>query len=120
MGWYDWFRRFRKPGPVATELAPEMVTTQDFRAVPAIPKAQRGTILVVAHEPGVVESLKHSFHGPYRVLGTTRVGEGWGSVENEPIHVVLVDQQMPGMPGVEFLRKVLHTKPAVIRLLFGG
>jgi serine/threonine protein kinase len=43
-----------------------------------------------------------------------------GVVENKPIQVALVDQRIAVMPGVELLRKVLHTKPEVIRLLFGG
>jgi DNA-binding NtrC family response regulator len=120
MRWYGWFRRFLKPGPVATALTSEVEATPDLPAVPPNSKAERGTILVVAHEPALVESLKHSFHGLCQVSGTTQVGEALRIVENEPIQVALVDQRMPVMPGVEVLRKVLDTKPEVIRLLFGG
>ncbi len=120
MSWYDRFRRFLKPRPVATALASEVDATVSFVAVPLIPKAERGAILVVAHTPAIVESLKHSFHGLCQVFGATQVGEALRIVESEPIHVVLVDQQMPVMPGVEVLREVFRTKPEVIRLLFGG
>lgn len=38
----------------------------------------------------------------------------------EPVHVVVSDFRMPGMNGVEFLKRVSCERPAVTRILLSG
>ena len=41
-------------------------------------------------------------------------------MRHEEVHLVMTDQRMPEMTGVEFLRKVRGEYPEAIRLLFTG
>lgn len=75
-------------------------------------------LLVVDDEPDLVQSVKDLLRFDYRVLGATRAGEGLALLGREDVHVVMSDQRMPEMTGVEFLKRVKDTFPDAIRLLF--
>jgi signal transduction histidine kinase len=81
---------------------------------------QRHTLLVVDDEPDVVQSLQDLLRREYRVLGATRAREGLRLVHEQPVHVVMTDQRMPEISGVDFLRSVRRDCPDAIRLLFTG
>jgi signal transduction histidine kinase len=81
---------------------------------------QRHTLLVVDDEPDVVQSLQDLLHREYRVLGATRAKEGLRLLHEQPVHVVMTDQRMPEISGVDFLRSVRRDRPEAIRLLFTG
>src|SRR5262245_61844917 len=76
------------------------------------------TLLVVDDEADLVQSVKDLLRFDYRVLGTTRATEGLKIMEQEDVHIVMADQRMPEMTGVEFLKTLRDTYPDVVRLLF--
>src|SRR5688572_29689121 len=80
----------------------------------------RHTILVVDDEPDVVRSVQDLLRLDYRVLGATSAKEGLALPSNEEIHVVMTDQRMPEMTGVELLSQIRGDHPESIRLLFTG
>jgi signal transduction histidine kinase len=80
----------------------------------------RHTLLVVDDEPDVVQSLQDLLRREYRVLGATRAREGLRLLHEQPVHVVMTDQRMPEISGVDFLRSVRRDCPNAIRLLFTG
>src|SRR5438128_11657426 len=82
--------------------------------------ARRDSILVIDDEPDVVESVRDLLRLDYRVLGATRAREGIGILAQEPVDVVMTDQRMPEMTGVELLHHVRETHPDTVRLLFTG
>jgi signal transduction histidine kinase len=82
--------------------------------------AQAHTILVVDDEPDVVKSVRDLLRLDYRVLGATRADEALDVVRGQPVHVVMTDQRMPGMTGVELLAQVREVSPDTVRLLFTG
>src|SRR5579871_1764031 len=81
---------------------------------------RRHTVLVVDDEPDVVQSVQDLLRLEYRVLGTTRADEAMKLMQNEEVHIVMTDQRMPEMTGVEFLRQTRGEHPDAIRLLFTG
>jgi signal transduction histidine kinase len=81
---------------------------------------RRHTILVVDDEADVIASVQDLLRLDYRVLGATRAEDGLQTLRQQEVHVVLTDQRMPGMSGVEFLRRVRESHPEVTRLLFTG
>ncbi len=81
---------------------------------------QRHTILVVDDEPDVVESVRDLLRLEFRVLGATSAAEGIELMAREEVHVVMTDQRMPEMTGVEFLHRIRGDHPEAIRLLFTG
>ena len=78
------------------------------------------TVLVVDDEPDVVKSVHDLLRLEYRVLGATRAAEGARIMRSEEVHVVMTDQRMPEMSGVEFLAQCRNEYPDAIRLLFTG
>jgi signal transduction histidine kinase len=80
--------------------------------------AAKPCLLVVDDEPDLVQSVKDLLRFDYRVLGTTRASEGLEIMQREPVQIVMSDQRMPEMTGVELLRRVKEMHPATIRLLF--
>jgi signal transduction histidine kinase len=80
----------------------------------------RHCLLVVDDEPEVVRSLKDLLRFDYRVLGAGRSKDALDIIETEPVHIVMSDQRMPDMSGVEFLERVRERHPDIVRLLFTG
>src|SRR6185369_9895122 len=80
--------------------------------------AAKPCLLVVDDEPDLVHSVQDLLRFDYRVLGATRASEGLRIMEQEQVHIVMTDQCMPEMTGVEFLRILRDRYPDTIRLLF--
>lgn len=76
------------------------------------------TLLVVDDEPDLVQSVIDLLRFDYRVLGVTRASEGLKILEREKVDVVMTDQRMPEMTGVEFLKILREKHPDAVRLLF--
>ncbi len=82
--------------------------------------APRPTLLVVDDEPEVLRSLHDLFRREYRVLTFERGPEALNALQDIDPPVVMTDQRMPQMTGVEFLRHVKRLRPDSTRLLFTG
>ena len=80
----------------------------------------RHCLLVVDDEPEVVHSIQDLLRFDYRVLGATRATEGLKLVDREDVHIVMTDQRMPEMTGIEFLQRLRGSHPDIVRLLFTG
>jgi signal transduction histidine kinase len=75
-------------------------------------------LLVVDDEPDLVDSVQDLLRRDYRVLGATRATEGLKILEREKVHIVMTDQRMPEMSGLEFLKRLRAAYPDTVRLLF--
>jgi signal transduction histidine kinase len=75
-------------------------------------------LLVVDDEADLVHSVQDLLRRDYRVLGATRAAQGLRLLEREPVHIVMTDQRMPEMTGVEFLKQLRVRYPDTVRLLF--
>jgi signal transduction histidine kinase len=82
--------------------------------------ATKPCLLVIDDEPDLVQSVQDLLRRDYKVLGATRASEGLEMIDRERVHIVMSDQRMPEMTGVEFLTRVKQTHPEAVRLLFTG
>lgn len=80
--------------------------------------ADKPCLLVVDDESQIVESVQDLLRLEYRVLGATRASQGLEVMDRERVHIVMSDQRMPEMTGVELLSRVKEAHPEVVRLLF--
>jgi signal transduction histidine kinase len=80
----------------------------------------RHSILVVDDEPDVVRSVKDLLRLDYKVFTATSADEGMKILAENVIDVIMTDQRMPEMTGVEFLKQVRDPHPDATRLLFTG
>ena len=78
------------------------------------------SILVVDDEPDVVRSVKDLLRLDYKVYTATSADEGMKILQENTIDVIMTDQRMPEMTGVEFLKKARDPHPDATRLLFTG
>ncbi len=83
-------------------------------------KAKKHSLLVVDDEPDMVLTIKALLRTEYNVLGATRAAEGLEILQHEPVQIVMSDQRMPEMTGVEFLSRLRELYPDTVRLLFTG
>ncbi|HET8573137.1 MAG TPA: response regulator [Edaphocola sp.] len=81
---------------------------------------QKIAVLYVDDEANNLVSFKATFRLKYRVYTAISGEEALNILEGNEVHVVISDQRMPNMTGVEFLEKVLanYTKP--VRILLTG
>jgi response regulator RpfG family c-di-GMP phosphodiesterase len=77
------------------------------------------TLLFVDDEPHIVQSLSLLFDD-YTVLTANSGDEALAILKNTPVDVVVSDQRMPQMTGVELLQKVKQSSPNTVRLLLTG
>ena len=77
-------------------------------------------ILIVDDEEGIRESLELTLGDDYRVFTAKNAQEGLAIIERENIALVIADQVLPGMTGVEFLEKVIERNPSAIRMMLTG
>jgi signal transduction histidine kinase len=79
----------------------------------------RPTLLVVDDEPEVLRSVHDLLRLDYRVLTCRRGADAIKVLESDDeIHVVMSDQRMPEMTGVELLHHAKQIRPDATRLLF--
>ena len=88
----------------------------------ATPSAEeRSTLLIVDDEENVVRSLRRLFRKENVSLRvSTRPVEALEILQQEDIAVVISDQRMPGMSGIEFLRHVKELSPETMRIMLTG
>jgi signal transduction histidine kinase len=75
--------------------------------------------VVVDDEPDVLQSMQDLLRMEYQVHTFSRGALALEFLRSTPrAHVILSDQRMPGMSGVEVLRKAMEIRPETTRLLF--
>ena len=79
------------------------------------------TLLLVDDEENVLISLKRILRREgYKILSACSGEEGLEVLAKNTVHVVLTDQRMPGISGVEFLHRVKIMYPDVVRMILSG
>jgi response regulator RpfG family c-di-GMP phosphodiesterase len=82
--------------------------------------AEPGVVLFVDDERRVLTSMKAMFRKGYRVLTANSGQEGLEIIGREAVDVVVSDQRMPGMTGVEMLTEIKDRSPHTMRILLTG
>lgn len=78
------------------------------------------TILCVDDESDNVDALERLFRRRYRVLKATSGPRALDLLAENQVTVIISDQRMPQMSGVEFLAESIKTHPSSIRILLTG
>jgi DNA-binding NtrC family response regulator len=82
--------------------------------------APKHPILVVDDETEILHSLDRLLRREFEVVTAASAGEALQILGKREIHVILTDQRMPEMTGVELLAKVQGECPDAIRIIFTG
>jgi FixJ family two-component response regulator len=78
-------------------------------------------VLVVDDEEAILETMTFTFQDDYEVHTSTDARKALDILDKDgPFAVVLTDQRMPGMSGVEFVAEVFRRHPATVRMILTG
>ena len=77
-------------------------------------------LLIIDDETDILKALRRQFRQHYTIHLANSAAEGYEIMTQVPIQVIISDQRMPGMSGVEFFDQVKSEFPDAIRLLLTG
>jgi len=101
--------------------APQSPATVDPSKVsPTEGPSKKARILFVDDEERILTALRSVFRIKYHVFTATNGLQALEFVRKFQPHVVVSDQRMPEMTGVELLRQVKEVAPSTVRLLLTG
>jgi DNA-binding NtrC family response regulator len=80
----------------------------------------RPTLLCVDDEEFILTALQRLFKQDYDVKTASSGAEALEILRNQHIHVVISDQRMPEMGGVDLLRHARNLSPSTMRILLTG
>lgn len=111
---------FSKPVPAA-EMEAMLVAGRKL-AVPMPGDARRQrTLLLVDDEENILSALKRLLRRDgYRILTANGGAEALALLAENTVDVIVSDQRMPAMTGVEFLRRARTIHPDTVRIVLSG
>ena len=77
-------------------------------------------VLYVDDEINNLNSFKAAFRRDFEIFTAISAKEGRKILDSQEIGVIITDQRMPGMTGIEFLESILSIYPDTIRILLTG
>ena len=84
------------------------------------PAVRRPAVMFVDDEERVTNALHHLFRDAYDVEVANGGAQALELLPKKRFHVLVSDQRMPEMPGVELLRQAKALAPSTVRLLLTG
>lgn len=77
-------------------------------------------VLYIDDELNNLNSFKAAFRRNFNIFTAQSAKEGRKILDTEEIGVIITDQRMPGITGIEFLESILPIYPDTIRILLTG
>jgi response regulator RpfG family c-di-GMP phosphodiesterase len=81
---------------------------------------EKARILFVDDEKRVLNSMRGLFRREYELFLTCKGAEAVRIAAENDIDVIVADQRMPGMTGIEVLAKIKEQSPRTVRVLLTG
>lgn len=82
---------------------------------------RKRTLLLVDDEENILSAMRRLFRRDgYQVLAANSGAQGLALLAENQVDVILSDQRMPGMTGVEFLRQAKNLYPDTVRIVLSG
>lgn len=85
-----------------------------------MPENQKPFILYLDDEPQNLSVFKASFRRDYEVITVLSAPDALEQLAQHPIELIVSDQRMPGITGVEFLKKVRSNNKIVEMMILTG
>jgi EAL domain-containing protein (putative c-di-GMP-specific phosphodiesterase class I)/FixJ family two-component response regulator len=113
----DWFSPPVPPEQISTLLQQAVVLPARFLRR----REQLRTLLLVDDEDNILAALKRLLRRDgYRILTASGGEEALRCLAENRVDVIVSDQRMPGMSGVEFLRRAKALHPGTVRMTLSG
>ncbi|MGB0523027.1 MAG: response regulator [Flammeovirgaceae bacterium] len=93
---------------------------ENTRIIPLNSNNTPYNILYVDDEEANLRVFQAAFRREYKVFTAQSGAEGIKLLENNDIHLIVTDQKMPKMTGVEFLETITPDYPDVVKIILTG
>jgi response regulator RpfG family c-di-GMP phosphodiesterase len=77
-------------------------------------------VLIVDDEPANLRMLERLFRSQYKVVCAISGPEALELLRVHDVALIISDQRMPGMTGIEFLMRAAEIRPQVVRIILTG
>jgi DNA-binding NtrC family response regulator len=77
-------------------------------------------ILIVDDEAANLRSLARLFRSDYEVLTAESGDDALALLGQHDVALLITDQRMPGMTGIELLKKTVPLRPRMVRIILTG
>ncbi len=78
-------------------------------------------VLFIDDEENILKTIRRQLqlHG-YQIYTAINAEQAYSILENEDIHVVISDQRMPSISGVDLLAQIKNSYPKTVRMILSG
>ncbi len=105
----------------AVEMEKILADRCSIPSLPLQPEKRARTILLVDDEENIISSLRRLLRRDgYQILTANGGSEALELLARHEVDVIVSDQRMPNMTGVEFLRRVKTIHPNTVRMVLSG
>ena len=80
----------------------------------------RYKILIVDDEASNLRTLERMFRRDYEVLTATCAAEAMSLLQQHDVALLISDQRMPEMSGIELMTRTVELRPHMVRILLTG
>ena len=87
---------------------------------PALPPDDLPTVLLVDDEVRSLDAMRRTLDEDFAILTAESAERARELLARQEVAVVLCDQRMPGLTGVEFLKEVRERWPDTVRIVISG
>jgi len=77
-------------------------------------------ILIVDDEPANLRTLSRLFREDFEVFTATSGAEALELLRQHDVALLITDQRMPGMTGIELLKNTVSIRPRMVRIILTG
>lgn len=77
-------------------------------------------IMIVDDEPANLRLLERLFRRDYQVVTAASGKEALQLLEQHDVALLITDQRMPGMTGIELLQRIAEFRPHMVRMILTG
>jgi len=77
-------------------------------------------ILIVDDEPANLRALERLFRQEYEVLTASSAAEALELLNHHHVALLITDQRMPAVTGIELLKKTMSIRPQMVRIILTG
>jgi response regulator RpfG family c-di-GMP phosphodiesterase len=117
-GWPEEQVRAHLLAASGTHFDPQIV--EAFLRRPLVPIEHRLAILIVDDDEMIILLAQRCLQEQFTVFTATSAEQALAIMAGQPIAVILTDQRMPTMTGVQLLERVKHISPQTIGILSSG
>jgi two-component system, probable response regulator PhcQ len=82
---------------------------------------KKHTILIVDDEEMILKSIRRALRNEdYQILTAINGKKGLAVLEDHDVHLVISDQKMPGINGIDFLKQIKKDYPRILTIMLTG